>query len=58
MKQAIHHFPISTKGRGLVEVTPLVAGWLAARNFPRAGLPAEAVTGHNLEPRDVLQLLE
>jgi secondary thiamine-phosphate synthase enzyme len=33
MKQAIHHFPISTKGRGLVEMTPLVAGWLARQDI-------------------------
>jgi secondary thiamine-phosphate synthase enzyme len=32
MKQAIHHFSISTKGRGLVEMTPLVAGWLAGQD--------------------------
>ncbi len=29
VQQALNHFPISTKGRGLVEITPLVAGWLA-----------------------------
>ena len=33
MKQAIQTFPISTTGRGLVEVTPLVAGWLARQNI-------------------------
>jgi secondary thiamine-phosphate synthase enzyme len=33
MKQAIRTFPISTKGRGLVEATPLVAGWLARQDI-------------------------
>jgi len=33
MKQAIQSLPISTKGRGLVEVTPLIAGWLAGQDI-------------------------
>ena len=33
MRQAIHHFSISTKGRGLVEMTPLVAGWVARQEI-------------------------
>jgi secondary thiamine-phosphate synthase enzyme len=37
MKQAMHHFTISTKGKGLVEITPLVAGWLAGQEI-RVGL--------------------
>jgi len=33
LKQAMHHLSVSTKGRGLIEITPLVAGWLARQEI-------------------------
>lgn len=31
MRQAIHQFEVETPGRGLVEITSTIAGWLGAR---------------------------
>ncbi|MBV8977615.1 MAG: YjbQ family protein [Alphaproteobacteria bacterium] len=33
MRQAVHIFPIATRGRGLVAFTSEVAGWLAAQEI-------------------------
>jgi secondary thiamine-phosphate synthase enzyme len=33
MRQALHHLQVSTGGRGLVEITGEVAGWVAAQEI-------------------------